>query len=184
MDDVVFKPWIGSKYYLDNQFGLRVLVLGESHYHDGPVDPDFTTGVVKYLAQSVRNSFFTKIATLLLKKEKGTWLSDAERADVWEHVAFYNYIQSYVGESSRIRPTEDMWLSAQKPFLAVIKELKQEVVLVLGFSLWSRLSLLALEGPEFCVIKHPSTGFRYQEWTPKFVDALNKAKILKQGDKL
>ncbi len=176
MEEVVFKPWVGSKYYQDNQFGLRVLVLGESHYHDGPVNPEFTIGVVKKLAQSERHPFFTKTAAVLLKKESATWLSDTERAEVWEHVAFYNYIQSFVGGTSRIRPTEEMWLAAQKPFLSVIKELNPAVVLVLGFSLWSRLSQPLPEGPEFCMIKHPSTGFRYQEWTPKFIKALIQAK--------
>ena len=175
MKDVVFKPYQGSKYTQNNRFGLRVLVLGESHNHDGVESSDFTTGVVKWFTQNKRDAFFTKIAKVLLGIETNGWLSDTELVEIWDQVAFYNYIQCFV-KTARIRPTDEMWRAAQEPFLSVLDELKPDVVLVLGFDLLNHLGQPLPEGPEFCGIKHPSTGFSYREWTPKFVDALNKAK--------
>ncbi|MEX0425598.1 hypothetical protein KDV38_17930 [Providencia rettgeri] len=47
-------------------------------------------------------------------------------------MALYNYVQGIVGESGRIRPTNEMWEEAEKLFLAVIESLKPDVVIVLG----------------------------------------------------
>ena len=180
MDNVIFQPWIGDKYCKDNRFGLRVLVLGESHNNnDGAETSDFTTRVVESFIQnkieSRRKAFFTKIAKVLLGIETNIWKSYDERTDIWQQIAFYNYIQCYVGGTARIRPTGEMWQAAQEPFLSVLDKLKPDVVLVLGVDLWDHLQPLP-KGPEFCKIKHPSTGFSYTKWTPKFVKALNQAK--------
>ncbi|MBG6044133.1 hypothetical protein I5F05_04935 [Proteus mirabilis] len=59
-------------------------------------------------------------------------LSEDTRSNFCEHVAFYNYVQGIVGESGRIRPTNEMWEEAEKLFLAVIESLKPDVVIVLG----------------------------------------------------
>ena len=93
MSLVVFDPWVGSKYKSDNRFGVRVLVLGESHYGITPTS-DFTIGVIeRELDKNTgKHRFFTKISKVLLNVGTEKGISKEERAEPWDHIAFYNYI--------------------------------------------------------------------------------------------
>lgn len=178
MNDIAFKPfnpWIGSKYGQNSRFGRKVLVLGESHYGDRP-RPEFTIDVVRRYGQEQRARFFTIAAKLLLGMGAGAWLSDQERAEVWEHVSFMNYVPGLVGGSSRERPTEEMWRAGEKPFLSAVEELKPDIIVVLGQELSHWLPELP---PHITVFagKHPSgRGFNYAEWNPQFTKTLQEAR--------
>jgi hypothetical protein len=172
--DMIFQPWVGEHYYTDNRFGHRILILGESHYgDDSEATSDFTSRVVQDLAKDQRSSFFTKVSKVLLGLNSSDWLDDKERGDVWDHVAFYNFIQGFVSTEARVRPTDDMWENSKEPFLKVINTLKPQIILVLGKALGANIPEL---GPEIkvCVIQHPSTGFSYEKWNPIFEEALGK----------
>lgn len=176
---IVFQPWIGNKYFDDNCFGVRVLVLGESHYGDNSeVRPTLTTEVVRGLAQQKRHQFFTKISKILLGIGKDIWLDDKERGDIWEHVAFYNYIQGFVGSEPRVRPLFELWSLSEEPFLEVIEKLSPSVILVLGKELAMHIPKLS-ENIQICCIQHPSTGFVYEKWNPIFKNSLELAKATK-----
>ncbi|NCT66558.1 MAG: hypothetical protein GXC76_02825 [Rhodanobacteraceae bacterium] len=176
MSDIVFEPWIGSKYRGDNRFGVRVLVLGESHYGDkSETRRTVTTEVVRWLAQDERHAFFTKISKVLLGLDKTTWIDDEVRGEVWEHVAFYNYIQEFVSTDSRVSPLDEMWAAAPAPFLHVLSELEPNVVLVLGKRLSAHLPKIP-DGVEICCIQHPSTGFDYGLWNPIFSESVQRAR--------
>jgi hypothetical protein len=172
---VVFQPWVGNLYRASNRFGVRVLVLGESHYGDeSETRPTVTTEVVRWLAQDERHAFFTKVSKVLLGLDGDTWLNDEARGEVWEHVAFYNYIQGFVSTDPRVRPTTEMWENSREPFLQVVRELNPQLILVLGIELGRNIS--AVNGDiEVCVIQHPSTGFSYEKWNGKFYEALERA---------
>lgn len=130
--DIIFQPWIGSRYYADNRFGQRVLVLGESHYgDDSEISSDFTSRVVQDLAKNQRSSFFTKVSKVLLGLNSDHWLDDKERGDVWEHVAFYNFIQGFVSTEARVRPSDEMWENSKEPFLELINTLKPQIILAM-----------------------------------------------------
>lgn len=177
MSGVVFDPWIGSKYFGENYFGLRVLVLGESHYGDVLESrPTVTTEVVRLLAQNERHVFFTKVSKVLLGLDGNTWLDNKQRGEIWEHIAFYNYIQGFVGNDSRIRPSSDLWKASTQPFLEVVQKLSPAVILVLGKELGSHIPSLA-DHIEVCCIQHPSTGFVYDRWNPLFSEAVERAKL-------
>jgi hypothetical protein len=92
-----FDPWIGSRYATDGIKGIRLLILGEAHYGTGEAERQktHTTEIVRLLAQKSRFRFFT--ATQRLVSGGRGWLSDQERVEFWERVAFYNYIQSFPG---------------------------------------------------------------------------------------
>lgn len=176
MPSIVFEPWIGSKYTKDNRFGIRVLVLGESHYGDeSNTRSTFTTEVVGWLAKDVRHAFFTKVSKVLLGLDGKTWLDDEARGEVWEHIAFYNFIQGFVSTDSRVRPSAEMWEAAKESFLEVVNKLTPQVVLVLGKELASHLPPMP-PGIELCCIQHPSTGFVYSKWNPLFSQAVLRAK--------
>ncbi len=172
---IIFQPWIGELYHANNRFGIRILVLGESHYGDeSETRSTVTTEVVRSLAQDERFAFFTKISKVLLGLDGNTWLDDFSRGEVWNHIAFYNYIQGFVSSDSRVRPTDEMWENAAEPFLEVVQTLQPKLILVLGKELGNRLPVPAGD-IEVCVIQHPSTGFSYEVWNPIFIKALNKA---------
>jgi len=174
--DLVFEPWIGAKYESGNRFGLRVLVLGESHYGDEPESHSgYTTAIVRKLGQKERHPFFTKVAKVLLETDKD--IDNETRAEVWEHVAFYNYIQCLAGSSARIRPTPEMWDEAKVPFLSILDRLLPDVILVLGKSLSDHAPLTEIQDRVVvCGIKHPSTAFSYGKWIPCFTNAIDRAK--------
>ena len=177
MTGIIFEPWIGSKYTADNRFDLRVLVLGESHYgEESESGATVTSEVVRQYAQDERHAFFTKVSKVLLGLDEKTWIDDEARGEVWEHVAFYNYIQGFVSNESRVRPSTEMWTAAQDPFLHVLASLKPNVILVLGKELIAHLPELPA-GIEICGIQHPSTGFDYKKWNPFFSDALQRTRV-------
>ncbi|KPP95112.1 MAG: phage hypothetical protein [Bacteroidetes bacterium HLUCCA01] len=134
---VFFKPWIGKNYKSGGILKIRTLVLGESHY-GGLVDNrfDFTQFVVEKWGIKQRNRFFTSLAKTIIPTADYGWLPDSEREELYESIAFYNYIQKLVGDRPRQRPSELMWKEAIIPFQSVIDSLNPQVVIVLGKELW------------------------------------------------
>ncbi len=173
---VIFQPWIGNLYRANNRFGVQVLVLGESHYGDeAETRPTVTTEVVRWLAQDERHAFFTKVSKVLLGLDEKIWLNNEARGEVWEHVAFYNYIQGFVSTDPRVRPTTNMWENAREPFLQIVRDLNPQLMLVLGIELGRNLPAVP-SSIEVCVIQHPSTGFSYEKWNRMFLEALERAR--------
>lgn len=181
-----FNPWVGSAYWTSGIHGLRLLVLGESQYVSPETsDAEFnerptpecsssTQAIVRELALDRRNPFFTKITKLVLGVPAGTWVSDEQRVSFWQNVAFYNYVQCWI-RAARRRPTESMWLEAQRPLLQTIEELKPHVLLVLGNELAQRLPA-ELSGLELVKVPHPSSrGFSYDPWSATVANAFSSA---------
>jgi hypothetical protein len=174
----VFDPWVGSKYWSAGYGGVRILILGESHYGDiGTESATFTTEVVKEWGQGKRLSFFTTTQMLVagIGKGKGKQVTDEQRAAFWEQVAFYNFVQAFTGPESRCRPTPEMWAAASPAFLATIAELKPQVVVVLGIELRRHLPDIP-DNIHVCCAQHPSSrGFNIEEWQPAIQAAIKKA---------
>ena len=65
---VTFHPWVGSRYGRQSRFGVRLLLLGESHYDKDSEFSDcgFTQEIVHEWGQNRRAKFFTVIAKVLL----------------------------------------------------------------------------------------------------------------------
>ena len=183
---VAFKPWIGSLYDAEGLGGVRLLLLGESQY-PGPntrVSPDgipsledssATRENVEELAITGRNSFFTKVTKLVLGLGAGQWISDEGKADVWQRVAFYNFVQQWLS-GSRCRPTEEMWVAARGPLLEVMDMCRPHLVVVLGLELANHLPDFP-KGVARLAIKHPSSrGFQYHPWSTQVAAAIDGAR--------
>jgi hypothetical protein len=173
-----FDPWIGDRYQSEGLNGLRLLILGESQYDTDedqprpglPTENAETQKIVQRLAIDKNTSFFTKITKLVRGYRHD--FSSQEKADFWQRVAFYNFVQWWL-PNTRIRPTPEMWQAAQAPFLQVLEELKPHLVLVLGIDLAGGL-------PPFPVhivkipVPHPSSyGWTYEPWATKVNEAMN-----------
>ena len=69
-----------------------------------------------------------------------------ERSVFWNTVAFYNYIPEIVGDRPRIRPSDEMWERANKPFEEVIDVLAPNHIVVVGKTLWDNMSSIGHAG--------------------------------------
>ena len=173
---VAFHPWVGAHYGRESRFGVRLLVLGESHYDEDPEfsDSGFTQDVVRTWGQTQRARFFTVIAKVLLGS--ADWIDDDVRSEIWEHVAFYNFVQSTVVPGPRTPPTFRQWCEAQSPFVTVLQSLEPDAVLMLGWRLAEHI-LHQPENVSFGTIAHPSSSrLRYEEAIPAFEELLADAK--------
>ncbi len=168
-----FEPWVGALYWKEGFVSLRILILGESHYGEAGTEcPSFTREAVEEWGQKRRNRFFTVVQKLISDIPIGVWVSDEERKSFWEHVAFYNFIQSFPGDLPRERPTTEMWTAAQGSFVATVQELQPHLIVVLGFDLARNLPSLPSD-VTVCDLQHPSSrGFRCTEWQEKVRSAI------------
>jgi hypothetical protein len=169
-----FTPWVGSQYELGIG-GVKVLILGEAHYGaPGEEAADFTRAIVMKLGQTERFRFFT-VTQKLVSGEEG-YVTNSQRAEFWERVAFCNFIQKFPGESPRIRPTPEMWRDAVEPFIATLEELRPDMVLVLGKELHGMLPV-ASDKVSYCYIQHPSSyRFDSKHWRGVIKAALDMAR--------
>jgi hypothetical protein len=123
---VRFWPAVGCNY---KNSGLKLLVLGESHYPwEGMPEEHLTT--IKALEGKGRYRFWKDIARLF---NKG--------ADFWDEVVFYNFVQELVGDGPRQRPEGWMWDS--QATVSGFKEVCQvhvpNRILVIGKTTWQNL---------------------------------------------
>ena len=174
-----FEPWEGLSYA-----GLvcRLLVVGDSHYADGPRGRDFTQILTAdYAAGRLRHRFWTQISQVV----SGEPHSQLDREAVWDRIAFYNYVQEIVVARPGEAPPDAMFRCSEPAFFEVLDRLRPTHVLALGNRLWERMppledeSLSAIFGGErrqygwyrreagmvFAMgIPHPSWAFSAPRW--------------------
>lgn len=194
MSDIRFRPWIGSDYdkkLIDDE---KILILGESHYGDrGAEYESFTIDVINEWAIIKRHAFFTKIAKSVLRMPREQYLSDDLRLRFWNSVSFYNFVQEYVGEGPRCRPSCEQWESSKDAFIEVVERLQPDVCVVFGYKLWANLPspVSEIRSDGFCTyiydscdgkrmlagcVAHPSGGLRYSETHPRIEALIKMAK--------
>lgn len=132
-----FRPWVGSSYSTDGFAGLRVMLLGESHYtgSDEP-RPTITEEVVERYLEKGGMDFFTKAMRSVDPECETT--GDSRRA-FWNSVAFYQFVQQSVGSGPGQRPTDAMWKESVGPFVTVLNQLRPDAIVVFGKTLWKHL---------------------------------------------
>lgn len=193
---VRFLPWIPRSPF-PRLGGVRLLLLGESHYeedhedwhfHDADARPDLTRKIIAEwgLHPASRRPFFANLFTMMTGQPWSA--AAAELAPFWNSVFFYNYVQTLVPEGARHAPTKTMFASGGPAFREVLEQIRPEAVIVLGRRLWRNM----LDQDEWIVERdqglgsicgyrladrtlvptahfpHPSSeGFSPSEWHPK-----------------
>lgn len=151
-----FEPFVGDEYSNGFRHGLKLLLLGESHYQkDPPYDPaihdlpaytlPFTTRVVKedFLGMTDgRSSFENKfiwgrLHRMLTGKEDPT---KADAMDAWSRIAYGNYIQHFVGKDAKAQKRAWHWESGKKALPELLEQLAPDRVLVFGKTTWNYLN--------------------------------------------
>lgn len=190
-----FLPWKGADY-LRGLDGCRLLVLGESAYSADTRDryPNFTQDIVGRVVKGEHFPFFSRMSAVM-DGALGTGRF------TWNAVAFYNFVQEFVGEHPRDRPTPQMWGSGMEPFEWVLSDLRPQAVLVVGADTWNHglsphfpksATSSATESGEFVRswrfadippvvatwIDHPASfGFRSADWVERVSTLLAETKL-------
>jgi len=130
-----FKPWIGKnygQYSFDGRSGLKLLILGESHYlgkeAENKDNKNFTKLVISKHLNEKGIPFFTKLYNLLNN-------SDLDQNEFWGSVAFYDFVQTWIDEP-RVAPTEEQFLNSIPLFYKILRELSPDIVICTGKRLW------------------------------------------------
>ena len=105
---VTIHPWVGESFESPRCLPHRTLILGESNY---TTRSNFTEKLVvscveEHLDQNP-DEVFSRFATKILRVVFGD--EQISPREFWTNVAFYNFVQSCVGETSRIRPKSKHW---------------------------------------------------------------------------
>src|SRR5262245_42128530 len=110
--EVIFRPWIGAEYRSTTHWGCRLLVLGDSHYREFPSFPQhlYTRYVIRaHLRGEASHRFWTEVGRVVTGQSRFT--PETRRA-FWRSIAFYNYIQEFVGPGPSNRPSRSAWSQA------------------------------------------------------------------------
>lgn len=183
-----FYPWIGWRYEYPrerNRYGLRLLVIGESHYYppdeytpDPVWDRISTREVISQYIGSHPLPFFTKVANVLLERVDGGSCCPETR-EVWNDVSFCNYIQRLLQKGER--PNSQDWDDAVGPCKEVIRQLQPDAVLIVGYEVKMSIdSHNALCGIPYRAIMHPSPwnlhGYTCADAIAEFRELLEEAR--------
>ena len=189
MENVFFKPWVGKNYETGGNLGKKVMVLGDSHYLENKSDA--TSNDTKEVVETFLNpnrdfagwmNTFTKFERSVLNKV----LNQAEKAEFWNSIIFYNYLQEAL---SGPRADFDYGLYEKyfEPFMEVLEVYQPDIIIAWGQRLFTALpggngkdgELLNVENVpikswiytlknghqvKMYAIQHPSSGFSWEYW--------------------
>ncbi|MEP6908259.1 MAG: hypothetical protein ABI858_09805 [Pseudoxanthomonas sp.] len=196
---VYFIPSVGPEYESGLVDGKRVLLLGESHYASDPAAPASGRRCTRDVFDDYQtcdlwpgNRFFGKLQRIATRNTNPT----AQESNLaWERIAFANFVQEFVGDGPRQRPTRDQWKTGQPALTEIVRRLRPHAVLVLGRATWNHITdgqasdeapiqmpgrpersiwLMPYEGgyAKSTWIYHPSTGYDSTASAIKVFEAL------------
>lgn len=136
--DLYFDPWIGARYRdwpadIAAAPVYPIHILGESHYGEAhEYRPSFTREVIA--SRALRPSpgpFFQNLTKLVTFSA-----AQPDRANVWDTLAFSNYIQDFL-PGPRLPPSAAMWERGHRAFRELLNRYQPDAILVLGQRLWN-----------------------------------------------
>ena len=145
MEHVKFKPWKGDNYKSGGIFGKKILAIGESFYcSEEDAIYTLTDKIVNdYLA--IRDGEFRKNdggwTNTYLKFErslKGKETTPEESHEIWNSIAFYNYLQVPMSGAREPGYATD-YKNAENAFYEVINKLQPDLIIVWGVRLFEKL---------------------------------------------
>ncbi len=202
---VKFLPWVGANY-TNGINGKRIMALGESHYCNHPSEavPEITNSVILDLLnpssdhEGYKNTY-TKFERALALKT----LSQAEKAELWNSIAFYNYVQVPM-TGARVSPTKDDFVNSTEALFKVLNQHLPNILIVWGQRLYKNLPESGHQGQDLILpdgkisetwiyplsnghnvyilpINHPSSGFSWEYWGEGIKEMLNKLSTVSIG---
>ena len=193
IDGLAFHPWVGEQYHSRKDWGIRLLVLGESHYGEPPPKSNLTQCLTQ---QNAKREWSHRFWTNIAQSVSGEHHTTLDHEWFWNSVALYNFVQDLLPAARRC-PAPPQWERGRNLLPLVLERLRPEAILVLGVRLWNQLPVDALDQPPLrshhdkygsdravkrivvpnaraalaSCINHPSSGFSSKRWHP-WVQAL------------
>lgn len=138
----MFQPWIGDEYSQ-----TRFLILGESAFSWWEDDEEKTPSLrhsIESVEWAIENfphcgRFFNMLSRALAGEESP---DKPKLRNVWNSVAFTNYISDTVGEGPRNRPSTEMWVKAKQNFISDLSALFDPIptrAVILGKDMWEEM---------------------------------------------
>jgi hypothetical protein len=143
---VYFTPFVGDEYDKGLVDGVRVLLLGESHYGIASGEEGCGRDCTQYNFDGYtdescdidnQHQFFKKLPRIVARNPA---ITAPESAAAWRRVAFSNFVQEFVGANARMRPSGQQWKQGQLALAELAKKLRPNVILVLGAQLWNHIT--------------------------------------------
>lgn len=168
VDEVGFLPYVGSAY-AEGIDGVRVLLLGESHYIADEASIAKAGGLRFYtryifgdcprVGTRAWGTFFRTLDSIVARKVNPV---NEDAAISWSRVAFANFVQKPVGDGARIRPDAEGWESGRRAFPHLLGTLAPHVVLVVGRQAFNQTP--DAPGRRIGEITVPSSGIPRSLW--------------------
>lgn len=166
LKDVFFLPYVGSNYEnglllsedgtivsgTESDKGLKVMVLGESHYCG---EECVECGLASTCKKEACRKFTQDVLTCYLGYLKGkegfeSWMNtftkfgkalkgkDERSTDIWESVIFYNYVQRAMN-AARISPSYKDFEDSENAFFEILETYKPDLIICWGKRLYNNL---------------------------------------------
>lgn len=185
MSNIRFNPWVGDKYAIgivgydadgkiiygtENHIGKKVLVLGESHYCANPeteATPFLTINIIADLLnpdsewEAYKNTY-TKFIKSLTGCVDGLEQSVKEKA--WQHIMFYNYVQTPMS-GTRVAPTASDFQSSATAFFEVLERYIPDIVIAWGQRLYNNLPQGGKQLPDLTIDSGRFAGNATELWS-------------------
>ena len=194
MEDVKFLPWEGENYQKGGFNGKKILVIGESFYcSEEDAVATLTDKIVNdYLAirngeYRENNGGWTNTYLKFERSLKGKETNPEESREIWNSIAFYNYLQVPMSGARESGSPVD-YKNAEKAFFEVLNKLQPDLIIVWGVGKlfnnlpedrWTWGKPLTEDGWNIncgyyqldngkqtrCIaVYHPSTGYQWDWW--------------------
>ncbi|NVN94043.1 MAG: hypothetical protein HXX18_02040 [Bacteroidetes bacterium] len=164
MRNIFFNPRVGEDYENKGFNGIKLLILGESHYCDDKRIKceicgiqsnndcsNFTKGVLNryfnYKKGKVKHEDWMRTFTRFTNVLLGNQVDNKTLIEFWDSVIFYNYVQSST-DGPRTSPTNLQFIESQAAFISILEENKPDLILVWGKRLWENLPNIGRWGDE------------------------------------
>lgn len=146
MSKVKFKPWVGKDYACGKMFGKRLMILGESHHHNGSDaetddESDTKIAIMDYMYRDQRTGEYQPCMNTFLKFERslvGKYTDFEDSRRIWDSLLFYNYLQESV-LSPRQAGRQEQYAESFEAYLEVLEHYRPEAIIVWGFRLWGMI---------------------------------------------
>lgn len=170
MNSVVkFKPWVGENYETGIHQGKKLMILGESHYCANPeteATEDITIKIIEDLLdpfseyEGYKNTY-TKFAKAVVGEKQ---FSDETKKEFWQHVIFYNYVQTAIS-GARVSPTTEQFRNSEQAFFEIISQYQPDLIIVWGKRLYNNLPQQGTQLPDLQISQGIYAGESSEVWS-------------------
>ena len=142
-ESVKIHPWEGNNY---NNTNPKILILGLSVYDKEDISKSTAQSYIEGLIKGEWNyAFFTKVQNMFCNEKHWDKISyknyNLNKELFWNDFCFYEYIQDRMNHPKEKTPNI-YWENAKEPFIEVLKKLKPDIVLALGYETYDNLGIL------------------------------------------